>query len=161
MVQHRGALGGDAHEEDPDLAVVLLAEPAVVLTGRAGAVIALLGKAALVDHTDRADRAADAGGHQFVGEHGLDLGLHVVVVPGSVVDEFLQGRGASVADVQGDRFDALSLGADHQSLDIDVRMILSLFLAEQGREPLVGLDQPLCRGAHFVLGHGGCLHTVA
>ena len=161
MVQQRRAAGGDAHEEDPDLAVVLLAEPAVVLPGHAGAVIALLGEAALVDHPDRADRAAGGGGDQFVGEDGLDLGLDVVVVPGGDVDELLQRRDLAVADVQGDRLDALALGADHQPFDVGVGVILSLFLAEQGGEPLVELDQPLGRGAHFVLGHGGCLHTVA
>ena len=161
MVQHRRAAGGDAHEEDPDLAVVLLAQPAVVLTVHTGTVIALLGEAALVDHPDHADRAADGGGDQFVGEHRLDLGLHVVVIPGGDVDELLQRRDLAVADVQGDRLDALSLGADHQPFDVGVGVILSLFLAEQGGEPLVELDQPLGRGAHFVLGHGGCLHTVA
>ena len=67
----------------------------------------------------------------------------------------------AVADVQGDRLDALALGADHQPFDVGVGVILSLFLAEQGGESLVELDQSLGRGAHFVLGHGGCLHTSA
>ena len=81
MIQQRRAAGGDAHEEDPDLAVVLLAEPAVVLPVHAGTVLPLLGEAALVDHPDRADRAADSGGDQLVGEHGLDLGLDVARDP--------------------------------------------------------------------------------
>ena len=161
MIQQRRAAGGDAHEEDPDLAVVLFAEPAVVLPVHAGTVLPLLGETALVDHPDRADRAADSGGDQVVGEHGLDLGLDVALVPGGDVDELLQRRHPTVADVQGNRLDTLALGADHQPFDVDVSMILSLFLAEQGGEPLVKLDQPLGRGAHFVLGHGGCLPTVA
>jgi hypothetical protein len=33
MIQQRRAARGDAHEDDPDLAVVLLAQPAVVLPG--------------------------------------------------------------------------------------------------------------------------------
>lgn len=123
--------------------------------------MALLGEAALVDHPDRADQAADGGADQFVGEDGLDLGLNGVVIPGGVVDELLQSRDLAVADIQGDRLDALSLGADHQPFDVGVGMILSLFLSEQGGKPLVELDQSLGRGVHFVLGHGGCLHTVA
>jgi hypothetical protein len=149
------------HQEDPDLAVVLLAQPAVVLPGHAGAVIPLLGEAALVDHPDGADRAAHSGGDQFVGEDRLDLGLHRVVIPGGAVDELLQRRHLAVADIQGDRLDALALGADHQPLDVGVGVILGLLLAEQGGEALVELDQSLGRGAHVVLGHGACLHTVA
>ena len=80
-------------------------------------------------------------------KHGLKLGLDVVVVPRGDVDELLQRRDLAVADVQGDRLDALSLGADHQPFDIGVGVVLSLFLAEQGGEPLVELDQPLGRGA--------------
>jgi hypothetical protein len=42
VIQQRRAAGGDAHQEDADLAVVLLAEPAVVLPGHAGAVAPFL-----------------------------------------------------------------------------------------------------------------------
>jgi len=48
-----------------------------------------------------------------------------------------------VADQQGDRLDALALGADHQPLDVVVGMILGLFLAEGRGEPLVEVDQLL------------------
>ncbi len=58
MVQHRRASRGHAHEEDPDTAVVLLAQSAVVLPVHPGVpVMALLGEATLVDHPDRAHRA--------------------------------------------------------------------------------------------------------
>ena len=158
MVQQGRATGGDAHQEDADLAVVLLAQAAVVLPSHAGAVVALLGEAALVDHPDHSDRAGGRRRHQLVGEDGLDLGLDVVVTPGRDVDELPKRRDLTVADVQGDRLDALAFGADHQPLDVGIGMILSLFLAEEGGESLVKLNQTLGRGAHFVLGHGGYLH---
>ena len=79
------------------------------------------------------------------------------MLPGGAVDELLQGRDLAVADVQGDRLDALALGADHQPFDVGVGMILGLLPAEHGGEALVELDQSLGRGAHVVLGHGGCL----
>jgi hypothetical protein len=132
-----------------------------VLPAHTGAVVPLLGEAALVDHPDHPDRTPRGSGDQVVGEHGLDLGLHIAVIPRGDVDELLECRDLAVADVQGDRLDALALGADHQPFDVGVSVILSLFLAEQGGEPLVELDQALGRGAYFVLGHGGYLHMVA
>jgi hypothetical protein len=46
LVLQQGRAGrGDADEEDADLAVVLLAEPAAPLAGHAGGVVALLGRA--------------------------------------------------------------------------------------------------------------------
>ena len=132
-----------------------------MLPRHAGTVIALLGEAALVDDPDDADRAAGGRGDQLVGEDGLDLGLHVVVIPGGDVDELLQRGDLAVADVQGDRLDALALGADHQPLDVVVGVVLRLLLAEEGGESLVELDQSLGRGAHVVLGHGGSLQNIA
>ena len=101
-----------------------------------------------------------AVGDQFVEEEALDLGLNVLVVPGGDVDELLHRGDLAVADVQGDRFDALAFGADHQPFDVGVGVVLGLLLAEVGGESFVELDQPLGRGAHFALGDGGCLHTV-
>jgi hypothetical protein len=132
-----------------------------VLPAHPGALVPLLGEAALVDHPDHPDRTPRGSGDQFVGEHGLDLGLHIAVIPRGDVDELLECRDLAVADVQGDRLDALALGADHQPFNVGVGVILSLLLAEQGSEALVKLDQSLGRGAHVVLGHGGSLHTVA
>jgi hypothetical protein len=140
LIQRRHAAGGDAHQEHADLAVVLLAQPPVVLPGDAGAVIPLLGEAARVDDADDSDRAVGGGRDQFVDEDRLDLGLDVAVVPGGVVDELLQGRDLPVADVQGDRLDALTLGADHQPFDIGVGVVLGLFSAEQGGETLVEVE---------------------
>ncbi len=60
-----------------------------------------------------------------------------------------------MADEQGDRLDALALGADHQALDVVVGVVLGLLLAEERGEPLVELDQSLGRGAHVVRCHGG------
>ena len=64
-----------------------------------------------------------------------------------------------MADEQGDRLDALALGADHQPLDVVVGVVLGLLLAEERGEPLVELDQLLGRGAHVVRCHGGSLLT--
>jgi hypothetical protein len=64
-----------------------------------------------------------------------------------------------VADQQGDRLDALAVGADHQPLDVVIGMILGLLLAEERGEPLVEVDQSLGRGAHVVRCHGGPLPT--
>ena len=161
MIQQRRAAGGHADQVDPDLAVVFLAQPTVVLPIDTGAVIALLGEAALVDHADRAHGIGRRGGGQLVGEDRLDLGLDVVVIPGGGVEELLQGRDPAIAHQQGDGFDALAFGAGHQPLHIDVGVVLGLILAEEGSEPLVKLGQPLGRGAHVVRGHGVLLLTAA
>ena len=125
----------------------------------AGTLIALLGEAALVDDPHDTDRAARGRGDQLLGEDGVNLGLNVFVVPGGDVDELLHRGDLAVADSQGDRLDALAFGADHQPFDIGIGVVLCLLLAEEGSESFVELDQALGRGAHFVLGHGGCLHT--
>ena len=45
----------------------------------------------------------------------LDLGHHVVVRPGGGGDELLHALDVAAADQQGDRLDALAVGADHQA----------------------------------------------
>ena len=62
-------------------------------------------------------------------------------------------------DIQGDRLDALALGAGHQPLEVSVGMVLGLLLAEEGGESFVEVDQLLGRGAHVVRCHGGSLPT--
>src|SRR3954469_1783583 len=79
VIPQRRAAGGDAHQEDPDLAVVFLAEPAVVLSRHTGTLVALLGEAALVDDPHHTDGAARGGGDQLLGEGGVKFGLHVAV----------------------------------------------------------------------------------
>ncbi len=64
-----------------------------------------------------------------------------------------------MADQEGDRLDALAVGADHQALDVVIGMVLSLLLTEERGEPLVEVDQSLGRGAHVVRCHGGSLPT--
>ncbi len=96
-----------------------------------------------------------AEGTSSSAKSGLDLGLDVVVRPGGGVDELLQARDVAVADQQGDRLDALALGADHQPLEVVVGVVLGLLLAEERGEALVELDQLLGRGAHVVRCHGG------
>jgi hypothetical protein len=118
-----------------------------------------LAKGRLVDDADDTDGRAGRRGDQFVVEDGLDLGLHVVVLPGGAVDELLEARDVAVADQQGDRLDALAVGADHQALDVVVGVVLGLFLAEERGETLVKVDQSLSRGAHVVRCHGGSLPT--
>jgi hypothetical protein len=115
----------------------------------------LLGEGTLVDDADDTGRRALRRGGQVVLEGGLDLGLDVVGLPGGAVDELLQAGDVAVADEQGDRLDALPLGAGHQPLDVVVGVELGLLLAEERGESLVELDQSLGRGAHVVRCHGG------
>ena len=93
LVVQQGRPGrGHPDQEDADLAVVLLAEPAVVLPRHPGGVRPLLGEGRLVDDPDGPDRGAGRRGDQLVGEEGLGLGLDVVVRPGAGADELLQAR---------------------------------------------------------------------
>src|SRR5512135_2403110 len=62
VVQQARPGGGHPDQEDADLAVVLLAGPAVVLAGHTGGVRPPLGEDALVDHADQHDRGAGGGG---------------------------------------------------------------------------------------------------
>src|SRR3954454_10883121 len=155
VVQQRRPGRGHADQEDADLAVVLLAEPAVMLPGHAGGMRPLLGEGRLIDDPDDADRGAGRRGGQLVDEEGLGLGLDVVVRPGAGADELLQAGDIAVADQQRDRLDALALGADHQPFDVVISMILGLLLAEERGEPLVEVDELLGRGAHVIRRHGG------
>ena len=100
-----------------------------------------------------------AEGTSSSAKSGLGLGHHVVVRPGGGADELLQARDVAVADQQGDRLDALALGADHQPLEVVVGVVLGLLLAEERGEPLVEVDQLFGRGAHVVRCHGGSLPT--
>src|SRR5262249_59730926 len=104
-------------KEDADLAVVLLAEPAVVLAGHPGAVPTLLGEGGLVDDPDNADPRAGGRGDQLVDEQRLGLVEHVVISPGGAVDELLQARDVAMPDRLRYRLDALALGADQEPLE--------------------------------------------
>ena len=146
MIERGVARGRHPDQEDADLAVVLLAEAAVVLPRDPGALGPLLGEARLVDHADGADRRAGRRGDQLVGEGGLDLGLDVVGLPGGDGDELLQPGDLAGAGAQRDRLDALALGAAHQALEVGVGVVLCLFLAEERGEAPVELDQLLGRG---------------
>ena len=159
VIEQGVARGRHPDQEDADLAVVLLAEAAVVLPRDPGALGPLLGEARLVDHADGADRRAGRRGDQLVGEGGLDLGLDVVGLPGGDGDELLQPGDLPGAGAQRDRLDALALGAAHQALEVGVGVVLCLFLAEERGEAPVELDQLLGRGAHVVRSHGGSLLT--
>jgi len=75
MIQQRRAAGGDAHQEHPDLAVVFLAEPAVVLPAHARAVIALLGEARSRQRSPRHRWGCRRRWGQLVDEQALELGL--------------------------------------------------------------------------------------
>jgi hypothetical protein len=162
MIQQRAAAGRHSHQEDPDLAVVFLAQAAVVLPIDAGTVVALLGEATLVDHADDAHRRVRHGGGQLLGENLLDLELDIGVIPRRTVDELLQGRDPTIAHMKGDGLDALvfGLGKDHQPFHIGVGMVLGSVLAEEGSEAVVKLGQPLGGGAHVVRGQGVPLRTA-
>jgi hypothetical protein len=55
----------------------------------------------------------------------VNLGLHVFMVPGGDVDELLHRGDLAVADIQGDRLDALAFRADYQPFDIGIVEVLS------------------------------------
>src|SRR3954470_13579488 len=130
-----------------------------MLARHPGALGPLLGGAGFVDHADGPDGRAGRRGDQLVGEGGLDLGPDVVRLPGGDTDELLEPRDAPVAGAQGDRFDALALGAAHQALEIGIGVALSLFLAEERGGAPVELHELLGRGAHVIRSHGGSLLT--
>ena len=150
MIQQGDAARGGPHQEDPDLAVVFLAQATVVLPGHADTLIALLAEGALVDDPHDPHRVGTRRGDQLGGEDGLEFGLDILVVPGGDIDKLLQGRDLAGADMQRDGLDALALGADHQPFDVGVSVILSLFLAEQGgesREASTSRPFPVATGA--------------
>ena len=132
VVQQGDPRGGDADQEDADLAVVLLAQPAVVLPGHAGALGPLLGEGALVEHAHHADRRARRRGGQLIGEDALEFGLDIIVLPGGHGDELLEAGDLAVADAEGDRLDALAFGAAQEALEIGIGMILGLASCRRG-----------------------------
>jgi hypothetical protein len=81
------------------------------------------------------------------------------VGPGGGPDELLQARDVAVPDQEGDRLDALALGAGQEALEVVVGVVLGLFLAEERGEALVEVDQLLGCGAYVVRCHGGPLPT--
>src|SRR5262249_41224274 len=78
-------LGTDIVERDGDLAVGLLAQLAAVLMLDADGMLALLGEAGIVD--DEAARGASEG----LGHHRAIAMEDLLIVPGTLIDELLQG----------------------------------------------------------------------
>jgi hypothetical protein len=110
MIQQGDSVGGHADQEDANLAVVLLAEPAVVLPRHARGVRPLLGVGTLVDDAQGPDRRAERRREEVVAENGLALGLNVIVLSGGDADEILEPGDLSDAVAQSDRLNALGLG---------------------------------------------------
>ena len=71
MIQQRLITRGDADQKDPDLAVVLFAQTAVVLPGHTDALIAFLGKTTFVDDAYDSNSAVGYSWHQFIDEDAL------------------------------------------------------------------------------------------
>ena len=88
MIQQHRTTRGDADQKDPDLAVVLFAQTAVVLPGHTDALIAFLGKTTFVDDAYDSNSAVGYSWHQFIDEDALNLGLHVLIVPRHNVVDF-------------------------------------------------------------------------
>ena len=78
-------LGLDVVDRDGHLAVGLLAQLAAVLMLDADGVLALLGEAGIVDDED------PLGTGQGLSHHGAIALANLLLVPGALVDELLQG----------------------------------------------------------------------
>ena len=119
-VQRRVAAGGGVGEEDAELAVVLLAQPAAPLPGHPARLAPRLGEAAGVEDQDRLR----------VGQHLADVaaefGHDGLVVPPAGADEVLD-RLAVDAGLDGDRLAGLALQPAEQAAD-----------DERGVGPLLG-----------------------
>src|SRR3954454_23368640 len=123
-VQRRVPAGGGIDEEDAELAVVLLAEPAPPLPGRAARLGPRLGEAAGVEDQDGlliAQRLADVA---------AQLGHDGLVVPPAGADEELDGL-AVHAGLHRDRLAGLALQAAEEAAD-----------DEGGVDPLLGAVEP-------------------
>ena len=108
-------------DRDGDLAVGLLAQLAAVLTLHADGVLALLGEAGIVDDED------PPGAGEGLGHHAAVALEDLLLVPGALVDELLQGL-FGVFDVEqlrrpgdagGHRFDALAFAILEQAAEVD------------------------------------------
>jgi hypothetical protein len=99
-----------------------------VLPGHADALGPLLGEGRLIEDADHPGGRGRRRGDQFISEEALEFALDVIVRPGCDVDELLQARDLAGTDIQGDRFDALALGAGQEPLEIGIGMILGLLL---------------------------------
>src|SRR5581483_6001090 len=109
-VQRRVAAGGGVGQEDADLAVVELTQPAAPLPADAAGGRALLGEAAAV-HDEHA-----AGVAHRLGDVAAQLSHDRFVVPGAGADKVLH-RLAGVAGLVGDGLRRLALQAAEAALD--------------------------------------------
>src|SRR4051794_38926845 len=101
-VQRRVAAGGGVGEEDADLAVVLLAQPAAPLPGHPARLAPRLGEAAGVEDQDRVRVGQD------LADVVAELGHDGLVVPAAGADEVLDGLAVD-AGLDGDRLAGLPL----------------------------------------------------
>ena len=124
-------MGADVVDGDGHLAVGLLAQGATVLALHADGMLALLGETGVVDD-ENALRALEGLGH--AGPVAAQDGL---LVPGALIDELLQGlfgvltgQALGQGNAAGQRFDALALPVEQQSLQIDASPAGGLGLRE-------------------------------
>ena len=147
-VQRRVPAGGGVGEEDAELAVVLLAQPAAPLPGHPARLAPRLGEAAGVEDQDRLR----------VGQHLADVaaefGHDGLVVPPAGADEVLD-RLAVDAGLDGDRLAGLALQPAEQAAD-DERGVGPLLGAVEARQVALqeGRD-PVLAAADLLGGHDG------
>src|ERR1043165_7904813 len=101
-MQRRVAAGGVIDEEEAELAVVLLAEPAAPLPGDPARLAARLGEAARVEDQDGPRVGQD------LADVAAEFGHDGLVVPSAGADEVLDGLAVD-AGLDGDRLAGLAL----------------------------------------------------
>src|ERR671911_497390 len=108
MTVQRGVAGGGVGEEDAELAVVLLAQPAAPPPGHPARLAARLGEAAGVEDQDRLRVGED------LPDVAAEFGHDGLVVPAACADEELDGLAVD-SGLDGDRLAGLPLQAAEQS----------------------------------------------
>jgi hypothetical protein len=152
-VQGRIPAGGGVGEEDAELAVVLLAQPAAPLPGHPARLGPRLGEAAGVEDQDRVGVAEHLAGV------AAELGHDGLVVPPAGADEVLD-RLAVDAGLDRDRLAGLSPQPTEQAADdeggvgpllgaVEARQIAS----QEGRDPVLTAADPV--GGHDGIGQEG------
>ena len=152
--------GADVVDRGGDLAVGTLAQSPAVLPLDAHGVLALLGKAGVVDDEDAFGRGEGLG-------HGGAVTLaEILVIPEGLVDEVLQSL-LGIGDIEaggqknasGEGFDALALAVDQQTVEINVSPVGLSVPVEVGPELSSEIFEPVQDVGRQVRGVG-LAHTL-
>jgi len=154
-------VGADIVERDGDLAVGRLAQLAAVLVLDADGVLPLLGEAGIVDDEEPLGAGQGPGHHRAIAMEDL------LIVPGTLIDELLQGL-VGIADREefgrewdpaDHGLDALAIAVLEQAAEIDaapgaLRLVAEIVVEELG----VDLEPAEDLGSEF--GCMGLVHTI-